>query len=170
MNHIDIGKKEGATLHLGGERHGTEGYFIQPTIFTDVKPEMTIVKEEIFGPGTVTSPFLPRTICRSMTTAKKKLINLTVVVVAKFHDQDDLIKLANDTMYGLAAAVFSKDITKAITTANALHAGTVWINCINVIDSNVPFGGYKGVLLDFSFYFYPFALPAHSCFVNSFDV
>jgi len=116
MNHIDIGKKEGATLHLGGERHGTEGYFIQPTIFTDVKPEMTIVKEEIFGP---------------------------VVVVAKFHDQDDLIKLANDTMYGLAAAVFSKDITKAITTANALHAGTVWINCINVIDSNVPFGGYK---------------------------
>lgn len=55
MNYIDIGKKEGATVHLGGERHGTEGYFIQPTIFTDVKPEMTIVKEEIFGPGT--SPF-----------------------------------------------------------------------------------------------------------------
>jgi aldehyde dehydrogenase (NAD+) len=66
-----------------------------------------------------------------------------VVVVAKFHDQDDLIKLANDTLYGLAAAVFSNDITKAISTANALHAGTVWINCFNIIDSNVPFGGYK---------------------------
>lgn len=52
MKHIEIGKKEGATVHLGGERHGTEGFFIQPTIFTDVKPEMTIVKEEIFGPGT----------------------------------------------------------------------------------------------------------------------
>ena len=58
MNHIDIGKKEGATLHLGGERHGTEGYFIQPTIFTDVKPEMTIVREEIFGPGEPTFPSL----------------------------------------------------------------------------------------------------------------
>lgn len=56
MNHISIGKKEGATVHLGGERHGTEGFFIQPTIFTDVKPEMTIVKEEIFGPGTHLCP------------------------------------------------------------------------------------------------------------------
>ena len=55
MNHIETGKKEGATVHLGGERHGTEGYFIQPTIFTDVKPEMTIVKEEIFGPGVSSS-------------------------------------------------------------------------------------------------------------------
>ena len=66
-----------------------------------------------------------------------------VVAVAKFHDQDDLIKLANDTMYGLAAAVFSQDITKAITTANALHAGTVWINSYNILHDNVPFGGYK---------------------------
>ena len=58
MNYINIGKKEGATVHLGGERHGTEGYFIQPTIFTDVTPDMTIVKEEIFGPGT-SHPFSP---------------------------------------------------------------------------------------------------------------
>jgi aldehyde dehydrogenase (NAD+) len=65
------------------------------------------------------------------------------VVVAKFHDQDDLIKMANDTLYGLGASVFSQDITKAITTANALHAGTVWINSHNIINTNVPFGGYK---------------------------
>jgi len=116
MNYIDIGKKEGATVHLGGERHGTEGYFIQPTIFTDVKPEMTIVKEEIFGP---------------------------VVVVIKFRDEDDLIKMANDTLYGLSASVFSQDITKAITTANALQAGTVWINSHHIVNNNVPFGGYK---------------------------
>lgn len=68
---------------------------------------------------------------------------VTVVVVAKFKDQDDLIALANDSMYGLAAAVFSQDITKALTTANALHAGTVWVNQYNLIEKNVPFGGYK---------------------------
>lgn len=67
--------------------------------------------------------------------------------MAKFHDQDDLIKLANDTLYGLAAAVFTRDITKALTTVNALHAGTVWINAYNIIDANVPFGGYKRAYL-----------------------
>lgn len=116
MAHIESGKKEGATVHLGGERHGTEGFFIQPTIFTDVTAEMTIVKEEIFGP---------------------------VVAVAKFKDQDELLKLANDSFYGLAASVFSADITKAITTANALEAGTVWINMANIPEKNMPFGGYK---------------------------
>lgn len=118
MAHIDSGKKEGATVHLGGERHGTEGFFIQPTIFTDVTAEMKIVKEEIFGP---------------------------VVAVAKFKDQDELLKLANDSFYGLAASVFSSDITKAITTANALEAGTVWINMANIPEKNMPFGGYKRV-------------------------
>jgi len=116
MAHIDIGKKEGATLHLGGERHGEEGYFIQPTIFTNVHAEMTIVKEEIFGP---------------------------VVVVAKFKDEDELIKMANDSFYGLASAVFSQNITRALTLANKLKAGTVWINQYNIINTNVPFGGYK---------------------------
>ncbi|KAF8308497.1 NAD-dependent aldehyde dehydrogenase [Clavulina sp. PMI_390] len=116
MNHISIGKNEGATCHLGGERHGTEGFFIQPTIFTDVKPSMTIIKEEIFGP---------------------------VVAVAKFKDDDDIIAMANDTMYGLAAAVFTKDINKAITTANRIHSGTVWINEYNTLKHQVPFGGYK---------------------------
>lgn len=122
MGHIDSGKKQGATVHLGGERHGSEGFFIQPTIFTDVTPEMTIVKEEIFGP---------------------------VVVIAKFKDQEELLKLANDSFYGLAASVFSSDITKAITTANALEAGTVWINMANIPEKNMPFGGYKRALLSF---------------------
>jgi len=116
MNYIDKGKKEGATCLLGGQQHGTEGYFIQPTIFTDVKPEMTIVKEEIFGP---------------------------VGVVAKFGNDEELIKLANDTVYGLAAAVFSENISRALTLANALKAGTVWVNSYNTIRTNVPFGGYK---------------------------
>jgi len=116
MNHIDIGKKEGATVHLGGERHGTEGFFIQPTIFTNTKPEMTIIKEEIFGP---------------------------VVAVAKFSDVEELIKAANDTTYGLAAGVFTKDLSRAIEITNRLKAGTVWVNCYNILDTNVPFGGFK---------------------------
>lgn len=116
MNYINKGKNEGATVHLGGERHGAEGFFIQPTIFTDTKPEMTILKEEIFGP---------------------------VVAVAKFSDEEDLIKTANDTIYGLAAGVFTKDVSRAITTANRLKAGTIWVNCYNLLETNVPFGGYK---------------------------
>jgi len=116
MNHIDVGKEEGATLHLGGERHGTDGFFIKPTVFTDVEPHMRIAKEEIFGP---------------------------VVVIAKFKNDEDLIKIANDSFYGLAAAVFSQNISRAIGLANNLRAGTVWINTYNIINSNVPFGGYK---------------------------
>jgi len=116
MNYIDVGKKEGAKVLMGGERHGTEGYFIQPTVFTDVKPDMKIVSEEIFGP---------------------------VVVIAKFTSDEDIIHLANDTAYGLAAAVFSRDITRALETANKLRAGTVWVNCYNTLHPQIPFGGYK---------------------------
>lgn len=116
MGYIESGKQEGATLHHGGARVGTEGYFIQPTIFTDVKPHMKIVKEEIFGP---------------------------VGVVIKFADEDDVLRQANDTVYGLAAAVFTKDLNKAIRTANRLKAGTVWVNCVNHLHAAVPFGGYK---------------------------
>ncbi|KAF9516855.1 hypothetical protein BS47DRAFT_1340473 [Hydnum rufescens UP504] len=116
LNYIEHGKKEGATCLLGGQQHGTEGYFIQPTIFTDIKPEMRIVKEEIFGP---------------------------VGVVAKFSNDEELIKLANDTVYGLAAAVFSENLSRAVKLANALKAGTVWVNTYNTIRTNVPFGGYK---------------------------
>ncbi|KII83878.1 hypothetical protein PLICRDRAFT_118592 [Plicaturopsis crispa FD-325 SS-3] len=116
MGYIDSGRQEGATVHFGGERHGEEGYFIKPTIFTDTKPDMRIVKEEIFGP---------------------------VGVVIKFDDEDDVIRQANDTVYGLAAAVFTQDINRAIGTAHKLKAGTAWINCVNQLHPNVPFGGFK---------------------------
>lgn len=98
--HIQSGKDEGATVHMGGERHGSEGYFIQPTIFTDVKPNMRIVKEEIFGP---------------------------VLVVAKFKDEDDVVAQANDTVYGLASALFSQNVNRCINVANRIQAGTVWV-------------------------------------------
>ncbi|KAI6042816.1 aldehyde dehydrogenase [Pisolithus marmoratus] len=116
MAYIDSGKKDGAKVHIGGERHGNEGYFIQPTIFLDTKPDMRIVKEEIFGP---------------------------VSVVIKFKDEEDVVRQANDTVYGLAAAVFTRDVNRAITTAHKLKAGTVWVNCYSVMTPNVPFGGFK---------------------------
>ncbi|KAI6042822.1 aldehyde dehydrogenase [Pisolithus marmoratus] len=116
MEYIESGKKDGAKVHIGGERHGNEGYFIQPTIFLDTKPDMRIVKEEIFGP---------------------------VSVVIKFKDEEDVVRQANDTVYGLAAAVFTKDVNRAITTAHKLKAGTVWVNCYSMITPNVPFGGFK---------------------------
>src|ERR1700742_3842038 len=100
MGYIESGKADGATVHHGGSRHGTEGYFIQPTIFTDTKPDMKIVKEEIFGP---------------------------VGVVIKFEDDEDVIRQANDTSYGLACAVFSQNINRAIKTAHRLQAGTAWV-------------------------------------------
>ncbi|KAI9461069.1 aldehyde dehydrogenase domain-containing protein [Russula earlei] len=116
LDYINSGKQQGAKVHLGGERHGTKGYFIQPTIFTDTRPDMRIVQEEIFGP---------------------------VCVVIKFEDEEDVLRQANDTLYGLAAAVFTQDITRGIQLAHKLQAGTVWINCVNSLHPNVPFGGYK---------------------------
>ncbi|KAG6916526.1 hypothetical protein DXG01_006467 [Tephrocybe rancida] len=116
MGYIDSGRQQGATVHLGGDRFGTEGYFINPTIFTDTKPEMKIVQEEIFGP---------------------------VGVVIKFEDEEDVIRQANDTVYGLAAAVFSQNLNRALETAHKLKAGTAWVNCVNQLHPNVPFGGYK---------------------------
>ena len=116
MGYIESGKQQGATVHLGGEQHGTEGYWIKPTIFTNTRPDMRIVQEEIFGP---------------------------VVVIIKFEDEKDVLREANDTLYGLAAAVFTNDITRGIRFAHSLHAGTAWVNCINTLDPNVPFGGYK---------------------------
>ncbi|KAG6843866.1 hypothetical protein H0H87_012258, partial [Tephrocybe sp. NHM501043] len=121
MGYIDSGREQGATVHLGGDRKGTEGYFINPTIFTDTKPDMKIVREEIFGP---------------------------VGVVIKFEDEEDVIRQANDTVgvrvvYGLAAAVFSQNINRALETAHKLKAGTAWVNCVNQLHPNVPFGGYK---------------------------
>ncbi|KAI6013728.1 aldehyde dehydrogenase [Pisolithus microcarpus] len=116
MGYIESGKKEGAKVHIGGERHGSDGYYIQPTIFLDTNPDMRIVKEEIFGP---------------------------VSVVIKFKDEEDVVRQANDTVYGLAAAVFTKDVKRAIATAHKLKAGTVWVNCYGLANPNTPFGGYK---------------------------
>ncbi|OBZ79629.1 Aldehyde dehydrogenase [Grifola frondosa] len=116
MSYIKSGKEEGATVHFGGERVGSEGYFLQPTIFTDTKPDMRIVREEIFGP---------------------------VGVIIKFNDDDDIVRLANDSVYGLAAAVFSQDIDRALTTAHKMKAGTVWVNVANTLYAQTPFGGYK---------------------------
>jgi len=116
MDYINSGKQQGATVHLGGEQHGTEGYWIKPTIFTDTRSDMRIVQEEIFGP---------------------------VCVIIKFEDEEDVLRQANDTLYGLAAAVFTRDISRGIQVAHKLQAGTAWINCVNSLNPNVPFGGYK---------------------------
>lgn len=102
MGYIKTGIEEGATVETGGGRHGDKGYFIQPTIFTDVRQDMKIMQEEIFGP---------------------------VCAIAKFHSEEEVIKLGNESSYGLAAAVHTKDINTAIRVSNALKAGTVWVNC-----------------------------------------
>jgi len=119
LRYIEAAKKEGATLVAGGGRAdiGTgKGYFLQPTIFDGVTPEMTIAREEIFGP---------------------------VLAAIEFADLDEAIARANDSSYGLAAAVWTKDIKKAHHVARKLQAGTVWINTYNVYDTAAPFGGYK---------------------------
>ncbi|CDZ98425.1 aldehyde dehydrogenase [Phaffia rhodozyma] len=116
MSYIQSGKDEGATLLAGGKRHGDKGYFIEPTVFADVKQNMKISKEEIFGP---------------------------VVAIATFKDEADVIQMANKSEYGLASAVFSRDVSRAITVANRIQAGTVWVNCYNQLNSQVPFGGFK---------------------------
>ncbi len=116
LGYIESGKKDGAKLLTGGGRCGTKGYFIQPTVFEGVRDEMKIAKEEIFGP---------------------------VMSILKFKDIDDAIARGNRTMFGLAAAVWTRDIKKALKVSNALKAGTVWINCYDVFDAAAPFGGYK---------------------------
>jgi acyl-CoA reductase-like NAD-dependent aldehyde dehydrogenase len=119
LRYIEVAKKEGAELVAGGARAdiGTgKGYFLQPTIFDRVTPEMTIAREEIFGP---------------------------VLATIEFGDVDEAIARANDSTYGLAAAVWTRDIKKAHHVARRLQAGTVWINTYNVYDTAAPFGGYK---------------------------
>jgi acyl-CoA reductase-like NAD-dependent aldehyde dehydrogenase len=119
LRYIESGKHEGATLVAGGNRAdiGTgKGYFVQPTIFADVTPDMTISREEIFGP---------------------------VLAAIDFADLDEAIARANDTQYGLAAGVWTRDIKKAHYVARRLQAGTVWVNTYNVYDTAAPFGGYK---------------------------
>ncbi len=118
-HYLNKGKEEGARPLIGGQPLDGPGYFIPPTIFTDVRDEMTIVKEEIFGP---------------------------VVAALPFDDEEqiaDVIRRANDSEYGLAAGVWTTDLRKAHRVAHALEVGTVWVNCYNAFDAAVPFGGYK---------------------------
>ncbi|MFD0889341.1 aldehyde dehydrogenase family protein, partial [Streptosporangium algeriense] len=114
--YLESGRQEGARTVTGGDRHGDQGYFVQPTVITDVRPEMRLVREEIFGP---------------------------VVVASPFSDLDEIAAQANDTVYGLGAGIWTRDISKAHALAGRIRAGTVWINCYNVFDAALPFGGYK---------------------------
>jgi phenylacetaldehyde dehydrogenase len=115
--YLKCGLEEGARAVTGGSAPDGRGYFVNPTVLVDTKPDMKVVREEIFGP---------------------------VLVAIPFKEVDDkLIATANDTIYGLAAGVWSRDIAKANKLANALRAGSVWINCYHVFDAALPFGGYK---------------------------
>jgi aldehyde dehydrogenase (NAD+) len=116
MGYIESGKNEKANLATGGGRVGDKGYFIEPTIFTDVQDNMKIAQEEIFGP---------------------------VMTILKFKSIEEVVDRANKNMYGLAAAVWTKDITKAHAIADCVRAGTVWVNCYDVFDAGAPFGGFK---------------------------
>ncbi len=116
LSYIDKGKQEGARVVTGGERYGDKGFFIRPTIFADVKDHMAIAREEIFGP---------------------------VLAVCKFKDPEEAVTRANTTDFGLAAAIWTRDISKAHSIAHRLRAGTVWINCYDVFDPAAPFGGFK---------------------------
>ncbi|KAI3931522.1 hypothetical protein MKW92_011124 [Papaver armeniacum] len=116
MNYIKSGVESGATVETGGARFGDKGYYIQPTVFSNVQDNMLIAKDEIFGP---------------------------VQSILKFKDVGEVIKRSNATTYGLAAGVFTQNIDTANTLTRALRAGTIWINCFDVFDAAIPFGGYK---------------------------
>jgi len=119
LSYIDAGKKDGAKLVAGGNRvsvDGSKGFFIEPTIFGDVQNDMKIAREEIFGP---------------------------VLSVLSFDDVDEVIEQANNNPYGLAAAVWTRDVKKAHSVSRRLKAGTVWINTYGLMDAALPFGGYK---------------------------
>lgn len=116
LRYIKVGIESNAKLECGGDKLGSKGYFIQPTVFSDVKDDMLIAQDEIFGP---------------------------VQSILKFRDLDEVIRRANSTRYGLAAGVFTKNIDTANTLSRALRAGTVWVNCFDVFDAAIPFGGYR---------------------------
>lgn len=116
MGLIESGKKEGATLECGGSRIGDKGFFIEPTVFSNVKDDMRISQEEIFGP---------------------------VMQISKFKTIDEVIERANRTNYGLAASVFTKNLEDALMLAQGIRAGTIWVNCYDVLEAQAPFGGFK---------------------------
>jgi phenylacetaldehyde dehydrogenase len=114
--YLESGFSEGAKAVVGGHRKGDKGYFVEPTVLVNTREDMKVVQEEIFGP---------------------------VVTAMPFDDPEEILPRANDSEYGLAAAVWTRDIGKAHRTAELLRAGTVWINCYNIFDAALPFGGYK---------------------------
>jgi phenylacetaldehyde dehydrogenase len=117
LGYLNVARQEGATAKIGGERGPqAKGYFVKPTVYTGVKNDMRIAQEEIFGPVTVLIPF---------------------------KDENDAVLQGNATTYGLAAAVWTKDVSRAHTVARQLRAGSVWVNCYGMIDPISPFGGYK---------------------------
>jgi aldehyde dehydrogenase (NAD+) len=119
MDYVDVGSKEGAQLAFGGRRVGGElaaGYFVEPTVFTGVHNEMTIAREEIFGP---------------------------VAAVMPFDGLEDALRIANATPYGLAGGVWTRNVSTVHKVASGLQAGTIWVNCYGVLDPSVGFGGYK---------------------------
>jgi aldehyde dehydrogenase (NAD+) len=116
LHYVDLGRKQGAKLLAGGQRVGDKGFFVAPTIFDQVQDDMAIARDEIFGP---------------------------VLSVLPFEGVDEVVERANNTSYGLAAAIWTKDIDKAHLFAKRVKAGTVWVNCYHVVDSTTPFGGFK---------------------------
>jgi phenylacetaldehyde dehydrogenase len=114
--YLESGFSEGAKATAGGKKIGNEGYFVEPTVLVNTDHKMKVVQEEIFGP---------------------------VVTAIPFKDADSIVPIANDNIYGLAAGIWTKDISKAHRVADKLRAGTVWINCYNIFDAAMPFGGYK---------------------------
>jgi len=113
---LDSGKREGAKALAGGQRREGDGYFVEPTVLIDTRPDMEVIREEIFGP---------------------------VVAAVQYDEPEELVAAANDSVYGLAAAIWTRDLSKAHKLARKLRAGSVWVNCYNIFDAALPFGGYK---------------------------
>ena len=116
LGYVESGKQQGAKLLTGGARHGDKGFFVEPTVFADVEDDMKICREEIFGP---------------------------VQSIQKVKSMEEAVERANRSTYGLAAAVFTQDIGKAVQVSNSLRAGTVWVNSYNALSNAAPFGGFK---------------------------